>query len=205
MQGLGLAFAVLWHLRHGARPPPHDLPAHIVSNAAAAVFAMLAALAADEALTRRVRFWCAYPIALLAASALAAIVQWCLQCWPAVALSEWGSPSVVAMTVGLDVFMLGGLGMLAYINRQSTERMLQGVRAAELDRLRVERCLIESRLAATQARIDPDAVLRHIAGIRSLYADARPEADQGLEALIQELRARLAQGAGVTRPQQGAP
>jgi hypothetical protein len=205
VQGMGLAFAVLWHLRHGARPPPHDWPAHIVSNAVGALLVMLAALIADETLRRGVRFWCAYPLALFAASGAAAIVQWCLQQWPALAFAESGGPLAVAVAIGFSVFTLGGLAMLAYINRQSAERMLQGVRAAELDRVRVERRLIEARLAAAQARIDPGAVFRQLAEVRDLYASARPEADEKLESLIRELRANVAQGVDVSRPRESAP
>jgi hypothetical protein len=178
------------------------LPAHIVSNAVGAFFVMLAALAADEALRRRVRLWCAYPLALLAASGATTIVQWRLQSWPAVAFAEGGRPLTVAMSIGLGVFTLGGIGMLAYINRQSAERMLQGVRAAELERAGVERRLIESRLAAAQAQIDPERVFRHLAEIRNLYASARPGADERLESLIQELRASVAQGVDVTQPRE---
>ena len=205
VQALGLAFAVLWHLRHGVQPPPHDLPAHIVSNAVGALFVMLAALAADEAVRHRVRLWCAYPAALLAASGATTVVQWCLQSWPAVAFVEGGAPLAVAVSIGLNVFTLGGLGLLAYTNRQSAERMLQGIRAAELEWVGVERRLIESRLAAAQAQIDPEQVFRQLAEIRNLYAGARPGADERLEALIQELRASVAQRVDVTRAHEGVP
>jgi len=76
------------------------------------------------------------------------------------------------------------------------------VRAAELERVGVERRLIESRLAAAQAQIDPERVFRHLAEIRNLYASARPGADERLEALIQELRASVAQGVDVTQPRE---
>jgi hypothetical protein len=205
VQALGLAFAVLWHLRHGVQPPPHDLPAHIVSNAVGALFVMLAALAADEAVRRRVRLWCAYPAALLAAIGATTVVQWWLQSWPAVAFVGGGAPLTVAVSIGLNVFTLGGLGLLAYTNRQSAERMLQGVRAAELEWVGVERRLIESRLAAAQAQIDPERVFRQLAEIRNLYAGARPGADERLEALIQELRASVAQGVDVTQAHESVP
>lgn len=205
VQALALAFAVLAHLRHGAHPPPKDLPAHAASYAVGALFVMLAALAADEALRRRVRFLCAYPVALFAAAGAAAIVQWGLQSWPPLAFEEAGSSLEVAVTIGLDVIMLGGLGMLAYINRQSAERVLQGVRSAELDRVRVERRLIEARLAAAQAQIDPEAVSLQLAEIRNLYASARPGADERLEALIQELRASVAHDGDVAGPRESVP
>jgi len=205
VQALGLAFAVLWHLRHGARLPPHDLLSHVVSNAVSASFVMLAALAADEAVRRRVRLWCAYPVAVLAASAAATIGQWCLQQWPAVAFLEAGRPLEAAVSIGLKVFTLGGLAILAYINRQSAERVLLGVRAAELERVGVERRLIESRLAAAQAQIDPKALFPQLAQIRNLYASARPGADESLEALMQELRSSVPQRVDVTRPREIEP
>jgi hypothetical protein len=177
----------------------------MVSNAVGALLVMLAALAADEAVRRRVPFWCAYPAALLAASGATTIVQWCLQSWPAVAFAGGGRPLAIAVSIGLNVFTLGGLGMLAYTSRQSAARMLQGVRAAELERVGVERRLIESRLAAAQAQIDPERVFRQLAEIRDLFARARPGADERLEALIQELRARVAQGVDVTHARESVP
>jgi hypothetical protein len=203
VQALGLAFAVLWHLRHRT-PPPHDLLSHIVSNVVGALFVMLAALSADEALRRRVRFWCAYPVALFSACGAAIFVQWCLQQWPAVARAEGAGPLAAAVEFGFMVFPLGGLAILAYINRQSAERVLRGVRIVELERVEVERRLIESRLAAAQAQIDPEAVFRQLAEIRNLYAGARPGADEKLEALIQELRASVAQRVDVTGPREKA-
>jgi hypothetical protein len=204
-QALGLTFAVLWHLRHGARLPPHDLPAHIASNSVMAFFVMVAALSADEALRRRVPFWCAYSVALFAASGAAAIAQWCLQWWPIIAFADSESPLAAALSIGFDVLSLGGLAILVYMNRQSAERVMQGVRAAELDQVRVERRLIESRLAATQAQIDPNVVFRQLAQIRNLYANARPAADERLEALIQELRASMAQRVDLSRPRENEP
>ena len=205
VQALALAFATLWHLRHGVQQPPHDWLSHVVSNAVGALFVMLAALAADEAVHRRVPFWCAYPLALLAASGASTIVQWSLQSWPAVAFAEGGTSLAFAVSIGLGVFTLGGLGMLAYTDRQSAERMLQGVRAVELERVGVERRLIESRLAAAQAQIDPERVFRQLAEIRHLYASAGPGADERLETLIQELRASVAQGVDVTQARESVP
>jgi len=201
-QALGLAIAVLAHLRHGTRLPPHDLRAHIFSNAVGAFLVMLAVLTADEALRRRVRFWGAYPAALFTVSAAAAIAQWCLQQWPAVALAETGRPLAAAVSVGLSVFTLGGLAILAYINRQSAERVLQGVRAAELERVEIERRLIDSRLAAAQTQIDPQRVFRQLAEVRDLYAGVRPGADEKLEALIQQLRASVSQRVDATWPRE---
>jgi hypothetical protein len=204
-QALALAFALLWHLRHGAKFPAHDLTAHIAGNAVSTLFVTIAALAADEALRRRVHFWSAYLMAALASSIAAAVWQWCAQHWAVTELVEDGTPLAAAIANGFRVFTLGGLGILAYINRQSAERVLQGVRALELERLDVERRLIDARLAAAQSHVDPQAVLEQLAQIRGLYDIGRPTADEKLEGLIQELRENVLQRMETNRSREAAP
>jgi hypothetical protein len=98
----------------------------------------------------------------------------------------------------LNVVAVGGVEMLLYHNRRMVDAILDGVRGTELRRLRLERQLIESRLAAARAQIDPRALFESLAGIRSLYQSAPEEADAALEALIDDLRARRA--ASIVRP-----
>jgi hypothetical protein len=202
-QLLGLAFGVLRYLQ-GAQAPPHYLHTNLISRAVGAVFVMLAALAVDEAVRRGSSMWRAYPLALLAGGCVAAVVQWYLRSWLGIVdfTPDAGPPFARVALVAFDVSAFGGLAMLAYLNRQSAERMLQGVRAAELERVRVERCLIESRLATAQAQIDPRSVLKQLTEIRNLYGAARPAADERLETLIQELRASVAQSVAVSAPRE---
>jgi len=206
---LGLTWGMLTYLqwRRPEAPPPHMLHTYLISRAVGALFILLAALAADEAVRRGSRAWHAFPVALLAGSCVGAIAQWYLRSWMGVVdfTPDAGAPFARMVFVALDVSAFGGLAMLAYLNRQSADRMLAGVRTAELERVRVERRLIESRLATTQAQIDPGSVLRQLGKIRNLYAAARPGADEKLEALIQELRASVAQAVAVSAPRESAP
>jgi sensor histidine kinase YesM len=90
------------------------------------------------------------------------------------------------------VILVGGIGLLAFYNHRSVERILQNVRTAELKRVRLERQLVESRLATAQAHIDPRALFESLARIRNLYASSQPQADRELENLIEKLRSRHA-------------
>lgn len=198
--------AMLAYLQaRGESTPLHLLNSHFIITSVGAVFVTFAALAADEALRRGVRMVRAYSLALLAASCVTAIVQWHLRSWLGVDYPPGaGVPIVRLVLVAIDVSLLGGLAMLAYLNRQSAQRMLAGVRTAELERVQIERRLIESRLAAAQAHIDPGSLLGQLAEIRTLYGAAQPAAEARLETLIQELRATVAQSVAATVPRGSA-
>jgi hypothetical protein len=207
-QALALASALLLYLEvRGPRAQPHVLHMYLISRAVAAVFLMLAAVATDEAVRRGFRMWRVYPVALLAGSGAAAIAQWYVRSWLGLIdyPSNAGLPLPRMVLVAVDVAGLGGVALLAYLNRQSAQRMLAGVRAAELERVRIERRLIESRLATAQAQIDPESVLKQLTEIRNLYGAARTGANEKLETLIQELRASVAQSVAVSAPRESAP
>jgi hypothetical protein len=87
-----------------------------------------------------------------------------------------------------DVVSTGGFFMLAFHNRRSETRALEAVRIAELNRLQLERRLIESRLAAAQAQIDPQRLYASMDRVRDLLVAGSPDADASLDELIQELR-----------------
>lgn len=189
-------------LGYAPRPALHLFNSHYIVTGVGALCVMLAALAADEAMRRGMRLGRAYLIALASASCATAIIQWCLRAWLQVDYAPGsGIPPVRLALVALDTALLGGLALLAYLNRQSAQRMLAGVRSAELERIQVERRLIDSRLATTQAQVDPDSLLRQLGEIRDFYAAARAGADDKLETLIRELRASVSHGAVVSDAQ----
>jgi sensor histidine kinase YesM len=82
------------------------------------------------------------------------------------------------------------------VNRRSAQRILEGVRGAELKRVQIERRLTESRLATAQAQIDPHILTRSLTEVRNLYKRGSPEADLELDALIQRLQATVTGSAG---------
>jgi hypothetical protein len=189
-------------LGRGPHDSPHLFNSHFIVTAVGALCVMLAALAADEAMRRGARLGRAYLLALLSASCATALIQWCLRAWLDVDYAPGpGIPLVRLGLVALDTALLGGLALLAYLNRQSAERLLAGVRNAELEHVQAERRLLDSRLATTQAQLDPGSLLRQLGEIRDLYASARVGADDKLETLIRELRASVTHSAVVTDAQ----
>ena len=70
--------------------------------------------------------------------------------------------------------------------------MLAALRAAELDRETSQRRLAEARLAALQARIDPEFLFRTLTKLEHSYEDRPSGADRLLEELIVFLRGALA-------------
>jgi sensor histidine kinase YesM len=87
------------------------------------------------------------------------------------------------------LFVFGGLAAAVYVSRQRHARMLAALRAAEFSRETLQRRLAEERLAALQARIDPEFVLETLTKLERLYEADPPAADRLLEQLIVFLRA----------------
>jgi sensor histidine kinase YesM len=72
------------------------------------------------------------------------------------------------------------------------DRILEHFRATELQRVNLEQQLIDSRVAATEAQIDPRRLFDDLARIRSEFAADSTEAEDSLNSLIHSLRAALA-------------
>jgi hypothetical protein len=200
---LALALCVLRSLQHflsvQPRLPhlPHFFASGLVITTLGSLSVMLAALTADEAIQRGASAWATYCIALLAATCVADSAQWYIRAWlhlytvvnqPGVPLA---AQRAVIVFVACDVLIFGGFAMLAYLSRRSAERILEGVRSAELRRVQIERRLTESRLATAQAQIDPRMLFGALEEIRSMYSLAVPHAEQRLEELIQRLQASV--------------
>jgi hypothetical protein len=177
----------------GSGVPPHALQTSVIIDSVAALLILIAAIATDEAVRRGARLSRAYPIALLAASLCAAVAQWHVRLWLGIVDFLPDSGPVVSRIFGaaIDVATVGGLAMMVYIQHQSSQRLLHGIRLAELERVQGERRLIEARLAATYAQVDTGSALQTLAAIRNQYATARPEAESTLDAFIQDLRASV--------------
>jgi hypothetical protein len=158
----------------------------------AALCVLLAALCADESVSRGTRPLRTYSIALVAACAVTSVLQWYLRLWFGPAGMPQGFGFTDFAIPFVDVMFLGGVGMLAYANRRTADRILESVRRAELSRVRLEQQLIESRLATAEAQIDPRMLFEALREIRSSLARAEPQADTQLDRLIRRLRNALA-------------
>lgn len=191
-QSLGLLFALCPWLEHPERHlQPHFLLIDLTEQALAALFVMLAAFTGDEAVRRGWTLWRAFVVVTLCAAGATALAAWAV-------CSGFGlvEPRLVQTRVLNIFFDVGtwGTALMTYLNRQSAERILAGVRAGELARLTAERRLLGSCLAAAETQVDPASVLRQLAGIRDRYAAGHVDADRGLDQLIDELRGSVARG-----------
>ena len=208
---LGLCVEASRYIKFINNAPPNYLLSGLVITQLGTLCVLLAVLAGDEAVRRGTSAWFAYTAALLTASIVTAFGQWYIRSWFHLftVINRPGVPVRVQYTmiifVACDVLMFGGFAMLAYVNRRTAQRILEGVRSAELKRVQIERRLTESRLATAQAHIDPHMLSRSLTAVRNLYKQGSPDADLELDALIQRLQATVTGGAGADLPGGATP
>lgn len=162
-------------------------------------------LFADEFVTRGTRPRHAYTAAVLATYPVAFLsttaMQWAyLQLFPLAP----GTPNLfwrAALETSIHMCIYGSFVMLVYFNQRMADRILENFRAAELQRVTLERRLIESRVAATEAQIDPRRLFDDLATIRAEFAADSLTADDSLNTLIQSLRAALARTKPLEEPE----
>lgn len=146
-----------------------------------AFLVLLALVGAEEAERRGVKTRRAFTLALLAACSVIALLRAAAPLWLKGAIGS-------AYEGCIEAWMYGGIAMIAYLNRRSAIRMLEGVRMAELNCVQSERDLIDSRLAAFRAQIDQPAFFAALTDIRNAYDQDLCDAGERLDALIQQLR-----------------
>jgi hypothetical protein len=95
--------------------------------------------------------------------------------------------SVILYHVWIMLFF-GGLAIAVYGSQRRRARMLSTLRTAEIERATSQQRLAETRLAALQARVDPDFLLRTLAKFERLYEAEPSAADRVLRDLIEFLR-----------------
>ena len=200
-QAIGALVNLLRYLQQiGSAGSDRQFVLNMIFTTVGALLIILASACAAEASRRGVPAFGAYALALLAASSCNAIVESISrQLYPHAAGTATSAPAPnewVAFTLDVAyVVTVGGIAMLAYHNRRRATQILEGIRAAELKHVELERHLIESRLATAQAAIDPGALFASLASIRNLYATSAPSADRELDRLIEDLRdMRVASG-----------
>lgn len=172
-----------------------------VSMALNVCIALPVALFADAAVDRGGKARVLYPLAIFMtipiAGVSAATMQW-------VYLLVFKLPagtvdihvrSVMEATSGM--FAYGAFVMLVYMNRRTADRMLEGIRRAELRHAQLENQLVNSRLATTEAQIDPERLFGALADVREAFNRSLPEAEAQLDRLVQSLRTTLARAAAL--------
>jgi sensor histidine kinase YesM len=177
---------------------------HFVTMSAYALVILPVAMCAEEAITRGARPIVVYSILLvlinpLIAAAVAGAMQWLYLIAFTVVKPQprWG------FTEASGHFSVPcSLALLIYMNGRAADRMLEGVRGAELKRVRLDQQLVESRLATAEAQIDPQMLFGALSQIKRGFEDAQQGAEEQLNELIQTLRAALARTAAVSSEDQ---
>lgn len=200
-QVAGLAVAYLMSLAGGYFGESIGHVSIHFATMSAYVFLLLpVAFCADEAMARGVRPIVVYVVLLVfvnqaLAAALCAVMQWT---YTQVLAIPWPS-KVWGFTQASGRFSVpSSLGLLIFLNGRATERMLEGLRGAELRRVKLDQQLVESRLATAEAQIDPQMLFGELAEIKRGLENSQADAEQRLNDLIQTLRAALARTRAVT-------
>src|ERR1700683_769553 len=174
-----------------------------------ALFVLAMTLYADELVNRGVWARLVYPITVFLAFPLAFVVTGMTE---EIYFAVLRLPRAVAeahrwefISTAENIAVICAFGMVIYMNRRTAERMLERVQAAELKRVQLERQLIDSRLAMSEAQVDPEMLLRALAEIRDGFNRSSPDADAKLDELVQQLRSALARSAAVDGNDSGSP
>jgi hypothetical protein len=137
--------------------------------------------------------WPGYAIAVLLGTGTGALV---------LALhGKFVDPAISVTAVGFDMELLdrflygawqlafwGSAGAMLHASNLRQRRAAAALHADELQRLRSERRLVEERLAALHAQVEPEFVLSTLSTVERLYETDPAAADRALDALIQFLR-----------------
>lgn len=194
-QALGVVAALIPWLEQWGQAGRSHLPFDLVQQSMEAAFLLLAALAADEAIRRGSALWRTFVAALVVAGLATALTQAAIN-----SLLQVPDPFrglLRALYTFINVGAVWGTVLMVYLNRQSSARLLARVRGGQLDRAQAERRLIASRLTAVEVQLDPASVSRQLQAVRDLYAAEDPDSEPRMEALINDLRAKVARCAQV--------
>lgn len=96
-----------------------------------------------------------------------------------------------AVRHGTHSLVVWGIVTFVYVSARWAAERAEALRHMQIERVAAEKRLVESTLAATQARVDPTLLQATLARVDALY-DSRPaEADALLRDLIVSLRAAI--------------
>jgi hypothetical protein len=193
---------------------------HFIACSLMALIIVPATLWADEAVRRGARPIRAYALALVSSVAIALsistligachLVNGHIQFYMSAELAKSpdGRSRPLSLTYcqdALNFLLYGGLPLLFHANRQAARRILERLRNVEAQRTRLERQLLESRLAAAEAQMDPVMLLASLAEIKGDFERSAPEADTKLANLIRKLRLSLSHALIANEPEADQP
>lgn len=172
---------------HGlGRVPGAWLPLFVYAQTAAFAL-MLCVLVADRVTGRDAKRRGAYVWAVVAGSAAGAIGHSTV-----VGLVGNVPPSLeVALYLGIELAMLAGGAVFIYLDRRRAQAALARMHAAELERVEASKHMLESRLQAMQARVEPTFLFNTLAQVKALYERDAARGERVLDELIAYLRAAM--------------
>lgn len=162
------------------------------------MFALMAAIVvADRRIDRGTSPWLAYAIALAAALATAGTINFLVRHY---VFGEFATdapaprvPFALTSTIWrtLEWLMIGGVGVAIYAFRRRSLAMDAHLRAAESNRVAKSRQMLEGRLQAMQARVEPQFLFNTLAQVRELHRRDPARSLDMLDRLIEYLRAAM--------------
>ena len=189
-------FAVLLFVYQYTTPPTFVWSRLIIEETMA--FSILfAILIADQAVARGAQPFPTYALAIVIASVFSTVAQHEIRGWLGVytIADQPGSDPAGSLSqmiyAGCDTLTYGVLFILVYLDYRRRERLLQRVRAAELDRARREQRIVHSQLAALRTGVDAFELLATLDDLRRGFEENRGDVDARLDAVIASLRNKL--------------
>jgi len=195
---LALAWSTL-ELAPYSQPRIPPMVNGIVSMQFNAFAVMLAVLVADRASPPSARRAWPYLLAVIVGVTVGSSLMW------VVSQRIVGIPTNYMLNQpyeGFDTFfyrhamyslVVCGLVTFIYVSRRWAVQRLGALRAVQLERAEVEKRVLESRLAAMQARVEPQFLRETLAQVERLYESDAQAADRLLKDLIVYLRAAIPQ------------
>ena len=163
-------------------------PLFFILRQASAFALLLCVVVADRVTGKDPQRRAAYAVSVLVGSAVGGIVV------PLVLDLFRSNPLPIEVTLYVHFFelvLLGGAAVFIYIDRRSAQAALARMQAAELGRLEDSKRMLESRLQAMQARVEPQFLFNTLAQVKRLYEHDAERAERVLDELIAYLRAAM--------------
>jgi hypothetical protein len=168
-----------------------------IINVIMAFAIMFATFVADELVERGAKRRVSYPCAVVAGSAVAALLQRQLHLWLHLPsrYDGGGVPHDVSMmepaVVFFEYLIWGSIIVFIYVNRRTALQASARMNLAQVEQARARRRTLEARLQALQARVEPQFLFNTLDRVRVLYDDDREKGSRLLEDLIVYLRTAL--------------
>jgi sensor histidine kinase YesM len=158
---------------------------------------MLGVLAADRASSPSLRRWWPYVLAVVVGVVVATLLFWFVSqrlFFIPSAFQLAGIPEsfdTIVFRHATSRLVICGLATYVYVSHRFSAERLAALRIVQLDRAAVERHVLESRLRAMQARVEPQFLLDTLAQVERLYDIDAQAADRILKELTAYLRAAI--------------